>query len=302
MKIIECVPNFSEGQDRAKIDKIADALLSIRGISLLDFSMDPDHHRSVFTFIGSPESVFSGAMAACTKAIELIDMREHSGVHPRIGAADVVPFIPLTGAKMQDAVSVAHRFGRKFGEEFRIPVYFYGEAALNPSRKELPEIRRGGYEGLREKMIDPHWLPDAGFSAFNERAGAMVIGARMPLIAFNVNLNTGDLHVAQDIAKAIRQSSGGLKHVKAIGVPLKSRNIVQVSMNLTNYRETSVYTAFDAVKEQASQRGASIIESELIGLIPEEALQGRPIDDLKLSNFCTDCIIETHIKEMISEL
>jgi glutamate formiminotransferase len=236
-------------------------------------------------------------MAACAKAVEIIDMRRHSGVHPRIGAVDVVPFIPLMGSKMQDAVSVAHRFGRKFGEKCGVPVYFYGEAALNPARRELSDIRCGGYEKLTEKLSDPHWLPDAGPALFNERTGAAVVGARMPLVAFNVNLHTNDLGLAKNIAKSIRQSGGGLRYVKAIGVPLKSRNIVQVSMNLANYRETSLRTAFDAVKEMALQCGVAIVESELIGLIPEEALAGVSADDLQLTNFCADCIIETHLRE-----
>jgi glutamate formiminotransferase len=299
MKIMECVPNFSEGRNREKVNAIADAILSVREIKLLDFSMDCDHHRSVFTFIGSPEDVFTGAMAACKKAIDVIDMRKHEGVHPRLGAVDVVPFVPLGGAEMQDAVALAHRFGREFAGKSLIPVYFYGEAALHPKRKELSEIRRGGYDKLKEKIKDPRWQPDAGPSVFNDRAGATVVGARMPLIAFNVNLNTGDLAMAKAIAAAIRQSGGGLKHVMAIGVPLKSRKIVQISMNLTNYRETSVRTVFDAVKKQASQQGVAILESELIGLVPEAALEGVSADYLQLSRFSTDCIIETHLRKAI---
>lgn len=295
MKIIECVPNFSEGRDREKIDQIATAILSVKDVKLLNFSMDYDHHRSVFTFIGSPESVFFGAMAACTKAVEIIDMRKHSGVHPRIGAVDVAPFVPLSGADMCDAIAVAHRFGRKFGEKNRIPVYFYGEAALHRERKELSYIRRGGYERLHEKIHHPDWIPDAGPAVFNARSGAAVVGARMPLIAFNVNLNTDDLAVAKNIAGVIRQSGGGLKHVMAIGVPLKSRKIVQVSMNLTNYRKTSIRTVFEAVKKQALQCGVAIIASELIGLIPEEALEGVSADYLQLATFCADCIIERHL-------
>jgi len=299
MKIMECIPNFSEGRDREKVGAIADAILAVREVKLLDFSMDCDHHRSVFTFIGSPEDVFTGAMAACKKAIDVIDMRKHEGVHPRLGAVDVVPFVPLGGADMQDAVALAHRFGRDFAGKSRIPVYFYGEAALHHSRKELSEIRRGGYEKLKEKIKDPRWQPDAGPSVFNDRAGATVVGARMPLIAFNVNLNTGDLAMAKTIAAAIRQSGGGLKHVMAIGVPLKSRKIVQISMNLTNYRETSVRTAFDAVKKQVSQQGVAILESELIGLVPEAALEGVSADYLQLSRFSADCIIETHLRKAI---
>ncbi len=299
MKIMECVPNFSEGRNREKVNAIADAVLSIRGVRLLDFSMDGDHHRSVFTFVGSPDDVFMGAMAACTKAVDVIDMREHEGGHPRLGAVDVVPFVPLSGADMQDAVTLAHRFGREFAEISRIPVYYYGEAALHRGRKNLSEIRRGGYEKLKEKIEDPRWQPDAGPAVFNDRSGATIVGARVPLIAFNVNLKTDDLALAKNIAATVRQSGGGLKHVMAIGVPLKSRKIVQISMNLTNYRETSIRAAFDAVKKQASLSGVSILESELIGLIPEEALEGISADDLQLSNFCADCIIETHLRKAI---
>jgi glutamate formiminotransferase len=297
MKVMECVPNFSEGRDRAKVDAIADAVRSVPGVRLLDFSMDGDHHRSVFTFIGSPEAVFAGAMAACTKAADIIDLRKHEGVHPRLGAVDVVPFVPLTGVDMEDAVALARRFGREFAKKCRIPVYFYGEASLHHKRKDLSEIRRGGYEKLKEKIENPHWQPDTGPAVFNDRSGASVVGARMPLIAFNVNLQTDDLSLAKSIAAAIRQSGGGLKHLKAIGVPLKSRKIVQVSMNLTDYRVTSIRTAFDAVKKRAELSGVPILESELIGLIPAEALKGTSADELQLPNFCDDCIIETHLRK-----
>ena len=295
MKIVECVPNFSEGRDEEKVRSIAEAIRSVQGIKLLDFSMDCDHHRSVFTFIGSPECVFVGAMAACEQALDVIDMRAHGGVHPRIGAVDVVPFIPLKGSDMQDAVTLAHRFGHEFAKRNQVPVYFYGAAALHPGRQKLPEIRKGGYEKLREKIKDPLWRPDAGPSAMDDRSGATVVGARMPLIAFNVNLHSDDLDLARRIARVVRESSGGLKNVQAIGVPLRSRNIVQVSMNLTNYKQTSIRTVYDAIHDEALQSGVSILESELIGLIPEEALEGVSVSDLQLSRFSADRIIETHL-------
>jgi glutamate formiminotransferase len=295
MKIMECVPNFSEGRDEKKVREIAEAILSLQTVKLLDFSMDCDHHRSVFTFIGQPEDVLMGAMVACMKALDVIDMRDHEGVHPRLGAVDVVPFIPLGNTDMQDAIALAHRFGHEFAEKNQIPIYFYDEAALHPKRKDLSEIRRGGYEKLKEKIKDPRWFPDAGPAVFNDRSGATVVGARMPLIAFNVNLRTDDLNLAKNIASVIRQSGGGLKHVRAIGVPLKSRKIVQVSMNLTNYRETSIRKVFESVKRQASQAGVAILESELIGLIPEEALAGVSTEYLQLSKLRADCIIETHL-------
>jgi len=295
MKIIECVPNFSEGRKREKIDGITAALSAVEGVRLLDVCVDADHNRTVLTFIGAPEDMEKGAVAVCERAIDLIDMREHRGVHPRIGAVDVVPFVPLKGATMKDAVDVAHRFGRIFGERNKIPVYFYGEAALDPLRRELPDIRKGGYEGLKARINDPLWVPDAGPAHFNPQGGATAVGAREPLIAFNINLATDDLQAAKIIARSIRQSSGGLRHVKAIGVPLRSRNIVQVSMNLTNYKATSLRTVFDEVKKRSSSHGISVLESELVGLIPEEALKGVTAEYLQLSNFRAECIIETHL-------
>jgi glutamate formiminotransferase len=295
MKILECVPNFSEGQDRKKIDAIAAALQDVSGVRLLDICTDADHNRTVFTFIGSPEDIERGAMAACGKALEIIDMREQQGVHPRIGAADVVPFIPLKNAVMADAVETAHRFGRAFAEQNGLPVYFYGEAALVEERRELPHIRKGGYEALERRMKDPKWAPDAGSHVLNERSGATAVGARDFLVAYNVNLASSDLEVARKIAGMVRFSSGGMKHVKAIGVPLKSKGIVQVSMNLTNFRETSVREVFDRVKAEAASHGVKVLESELIGLIPEEALQDVTPQYLMLRDFSEDRIIEKHL-------
>jgi glutamate formiminotransferase len=295
MKIIECVPNISEGCDMKKIDSVATVLSAIKGVRLLNVCVDQDHNRTVLTFIGEPEAVLIGATAACEKALDLIDMRKHRGVHPRIGAVDVVPFVPLRGATMKDAIDLAHRFGRALGEKRNIPVYFYDEAALNPKRRELADVRRGEYEALKARFNDPLWMPDAGPARFDPRSGAVACGAREPLIAYNVNLATDNLQVAKDIACSIRQSSGGLQYVKAIGVPLASRNIVQVSMNLTNYKVTPPRKVFDVVKEKAAACGVSILESELIGLIPEEALDGISAEYLQLSNFCAECIIETHL-------
>ncbi len=295
MKILECVPNFSEGRDSRKIDAIAETLQAIGGVRLLDICTDSDHNRTVFTFIGSPEAIEKGAAAACDRALELIDMRAQQGVHPRIGAVDVVPFIPLKNADMTDAVETARRFGRAFAERNGLPVYFYGEAALVEERRELPHIRRGGYEGLEKRMKEPEWAPDAGPSALNERSGATAVGARDFLVAYNVNLASPDLDVARKIAETIRYSSGGMRFVKAIGVPLKSRGIVQVSMNLTNFRETPVKAVFDRVMSEASRHGVQVLESELIGLIPEEALQGVTPQYLMMRDFSEDRIIERHL-------
>lgn len=295
MKIIECIPNVSEGRNRRTIDAVAEGISRSPGVKLLDVCADPDHNRSVFTFIGGPGDIVRAALTGLSAALERIDMREHGGVHPRIGAVDVVPFVPLRGAAMDDAVEAARRFGRAFGEQNGVPVYFYGAAALQPQRRELPDLRRGGYEGLKRRMEDRLWTPDAGPAAFRPKSGATAVGARQPLIAFNVNLRTDDLDAAREIARNVRFSTGGLKHVRAIGVPLNSRNIVQVSMNLTDFRETSVRSAFNAVREEASKRGVEILESELVGLIPEAALEGLSPETLRLANFREECILERHL-------
>jgi len=295
MKIIECIPNFSEGRNKSVVNAIVAACAQTPGVKILDFSMDYDHNRSVLTFIGSPKTVETAAAATCDKALELIDMRRHTGIHPRIGAVDVVPFVPLRGADMEDAVALAHRFGRALAERNGIPVYFYGAAALEPDRKALSAIRKGQYESLREKITDPAWNPDAGPAVFTPKSGATAVGARKPLIAFNVNLNCCNLKIAKDIAKSIRQSSGGLPHVQALGLHLESRNIVQVSMNLTDYEETPVCRVFDIIKEKAASCGVDILESELIGLIPEAALEGTSVEHLQLCDFCEERIIESHL-------
>ncbi|MCD6486585.1 MAG: glutamate formimidoyltransferase [Syntrophobacterales bacterium] len=296
MKIIECIPNFSEGRNPEFVKSIVDSAAGIEGVKVLDFSMDSDHNRSVLTFIGSPEATLRGAVAACNRAADLIDMRRHSGVHPRIGAVDVVPFVPLKGADMSDAVETAHRFGQIFGRKNNVPVYFYGEATLNQERKKLADIRRGQYEGLRDKIDDPTWAPDIspGGSGFNPHLGATAVGARKPLIAFNINLNSNDIDLARNIAGLIRYSSGGFEHVQAIGVLLESRNIAQVSMNLTDYETTSIRTVFDTVRRKAGEHGTDILESELIGLIPKAALEDTTADYLKLMDFSEERIIENH--------
>jgi glutamate formiminotransferase len=294
MKIIECIPNFSEGKDGDKIQQIVEAVSKTDGVKVLDFTMDGDHDRSVITFIGKPEDVLRGADAACEKALELIDMRTQCGVHPCIGAVDVVPFVPLTGATMADAVEIAHRFGHAFAQKHHIPVFFYGEASLNPERKILSSIRKGQYEGLEEKLKDPSWKPDAGPAHFNPQCGATSVGARKPLIAFNINLDSNNLDVAREIAREIRESSGGMKKVQAIGIPLESRGIVQVSMNLTDYEVTSVKTVFDAVRTKANVSGINILESELIGLIPRRAIEETTAEYLKLESFGPEKILENH--------
>lgn len=294
MKIIECVPNFSEGRDMKKGQALVDAVTAVKEIKILDFCMDGDHHRSVLTFIGAPGAVQEACLAVCLKAIEIIDMREHAGVHPRIGAVDVVPFVPLGNAGMSDAVRIAHDFGRDFSQQAQVPVYFYGEAARSPWKRELSHLRKGGYEALQEHLQDAKWRPDAGPVLFNARAGATAVGARVPLIAFNINLKSDNLTLAQDIARRIRQSSGGLPHVKAIGIWLESRRLAQVSMNLTDYRVTSLRTVFDHIHQEAGLRNTDILESELIGLIPRAALADVTSDYLKLKEFSDQKILESH--------
>jgi len=297
MKIIECVPNFSEGCDLDKIESIASVLKAFPNIRLIDYSGDSDHNRSVFTFLGKPEDVLEAALAASGHALELIDMRKQTGVHPRLGAVDVVPFIPLGKTKMADAVDLAHLFGQQLYERFGVPAYFYGHAALIPARSELANVRRGGYEALAEKMSNPDDAPDAGLPIFNPRAGATAVGARELLVAYNINLNCDDLRLAQKIASLIREKSGGLKHVRAIGVILKSRHLAQVSMNLTNCKETPFKVIYEQVEKLAAERGIEILESELIGLAPKCAFVGTKPQNLKLVNFDKDRLLETHLKD-----
>jgi glutamate formiminotransferase len=297
MKIIECVPNFSEGCDLDKIESIARVLKTFPNIRLIDYSGDSDHNRSVFTFLGKPDDVLEAALAASGKALELIDMRSQTGVHPRLGAVDVVPFIPLGKTKMADAVNLAHLFGHQLYERFGVPAYFYGHAALISERSELANVRRGGYEALAEKMSNPGDAPDAGKPVFNPRAGATAVGARELLVAYNINLNCNDLRLAQKIASLIREKSGGLPHLRAIGVILKSRHLAQVSMNLTNCKETPFKVIYEQVEKLAAERGIEILESELIGLVPKCAFVGTKPQNLKLVNFNKDRLLETHLKD-----
>ncbi len=298
MKIIECVPNFSEGRDSKKLEAIAKVFKSFSGVRLVDFSGDADHNRSVFTFLGKPEDVLEAALASCGKALQLIDMTKQTGVHPRLGAVDVVPFIPLGKTKIKDAVDIAHTFGEQFYERFGVPVYFYGFAALNSHNTELPDVRRGGYEGLADKMSSVKGNPDVGTTKFNARSGATAVGVRDLLVAYNINLASDDLFLARHIASRIREKGGGLKNLRAIGLMLKGRNIVQVSMNLTNCQKTPLKTVFDRVKALAAETGVQILESELIGLMPKCALARTTPEYLKLKDYDENCLLETHMKAL----
>jgi glutamate formiminotransferase len=290
--LIECVPNVSEGRRPEVIARIADAVRSVTTVRLLDYSSDPSHNRSVFTFAGDPDGLERAVLALYERAIADIDLRAHRGEHPRLGAVDVVPFVPLEGATMSDCVALARRTGAAIAGRFGIPIYLYEAASSNPKRRALEDIRRGGFEGLAQKMSLAGWAPDFGPSSPHPSAGASVVGARMPLIAYNINLATDRLDIAKSIASAVRQSSGGLPFVKAMGVALADRGIVQVSMNLTNYEETPVFRAFEAVKQEAEQRGVAILESEIVGLVPAAALFDAARFYLQLKGFSQEQVLE----------
>jgi len=296
MRILECVPNISEGRDQSKITSIAQEVRKHKGVKLLDVSSDVDHNRSVFTFIGEPAAVKKAALSFAMKAIELIDMTKHRGAHPRLGAVDVVPFVPIQGLEMKEAVQWALEFGGELGKR-GVPIFFYEEAATSPERRELPAIRKGEYEGLQEKLRDPQWRPDAGPASFNPQTGATVVGARFPLVAYNVNLKTEDLALAKEIAKKVRFKDGGFPDVRAMGVPLLEKKIVQVSMNLTNYRVTNIPQVYEFIKEQAQKKGVEVDGSEIVGLIPSGVLEGIAQYYLKNPQFSLRQVIEQHVLE-----
>jgi glutamate formiminotransferase/glutamate formiminotransferase/formiminotetrahydrofolate cyclodeaminase len=300
-RIVECVTNFSEGRNQATVQALIDAVASVTGVRVLDHTMDHDHHRSVLTFVGEPEAMIEAAFRAIRVATDLIDLRKHAGVHPRVGATDVVPFIPIRGTTMQDCVHMAKRLGQQVGRELDIPVFLYERAATHRDHAPLESVRRGGLEGLAFRMAsDPDWSPDFGPAHLHETAGAVVIGARPPLIAFNVNLRSTDLEVARSIAKTVRESNGGVPHLKAIGVELASRHMVQVAMNLTDYRVTPLHVAFEAVRAQAALRGVAIAGSEVIGLVPQAALVEAVVDALSLDHFDPRQVLETKIEAALS--
>jgi glutamate formiminotransferase len=301
MPVIECVPNVSEGRRPAVIKELADALRSVAGVRLLDYSSDASHNRSVFTLAGDTASLKQAIAALVERALRQIDLRTHKGEHPRLGAVDVVPFVPIADATMGDCVALAKDVGALLAERFALPIYLYEEAASDPSRRNLEDIRRGEFEGLAEKMARPGWQPDFGPAQPHASGGATVVGARMPLIAYNINLATNRLDVAKKIAAAIRFSSGGFRFVKAMGIKLEERDIVQVSMNLTNYEKTPIHRVFDVVKREAGRHGVAVLESEIVGLVPAAALMETAIHHLQLERFNLDQVLERKLRKTAAE-
>lgn len=299
--LIECVPNFSEGRDTAKVEAIIQALLAGPDVYLLDKEMDRDHNRSVITIVGTRESIGEAALRGIGKAAELIDLNRHQGAHPRVGATDVVPFVPVSGVALEECVRIAEWVAEETWRRFKIPTYLYEAAARTPERRNLENIRRGQFEGLREEVrTNPGRRPDFGEAALHATAGATVVGARKFLIAYNINLNTPDVALAKTIAKKIRTSSGGFPCVKAMGVDLKARNLAQVSMNLTDFETTSIGAAFDAVKIEAAAHGVEIAGSEIVGLVPRKALEDASIHYLRIENFRPELVVENRLAQVLA--
>ncbi len=295
--IVECVPNFSEGRNPAVVGAIADAIERVPGVALLGRESDADHNRSVLTFVGEPESVLAAAFLAAAEAARRIDLTKHAGAHPRMGATDVVPFVPVHGVTTAECVVLAERLGERIGDELSIPVFLYGDAARLPERQNLANVRKGQFEALRDLIgKDPAKKPDFGPEKIHPTAGATAVGARFFLIAYNVNLATHDVPLAKAIAKAIREKDGGLPGVKALGLDLADRKLAQVSMNLVDYRKTSIVTVFREIERRAAEAGASVLESEIVGLVPEDAMKGFETKDVKLARFDeNDQVIERRL-------
>jgi glutamate formiminotransferase len=293
-KLMECVPNFSEGRDEAIVEQIIDEVRKIEGITILDYSSDKDHNRTVLTMIGSPEQVREAAINSAKKAAELIDMSKHEGAHPRMGATDVIPFTPVSNVTIAECVDVAKEVGAEIGS-WGIPVYLYEDAASTPARKNLADVRKGQYEGFFEKIKGEEWKPDFGPQEMNVKSGATAVGARVPLVAFNINLDTPDVEIASKIAKKIRHIGGGLRYVKAIGLKLEERNQTQVSMNLVNYEKSAVYQAFEMVKMEARRYGVNVVGSEVIGTVPMKSLLDVAEYYLQIENFSIDQILEKRL-------
>src|SRR5215831_4336409 len=300
-RLIECVPNFSEGRDPAKVDALVQVMSSVPGVYVLDREMDADHNRSVITLAGEPDAVGEAAVLGAGKAVELIDMTVHKGAHPRVGATDVVPFIPVENVSLEDCVALAKRVGNEIWKRYRIPIFFYEAAATRPDRVNLENVRKGQFEGLREEMKKNHdRQPDIGEPKLHPTAGVTVVGARKFLIAYNVNLNTPDVGIANKIARAIRFSNGGFRYVKSMGVELKARNLAQVSINLTDYEQTPMHRVYAAVKREAERYGVMPVGSEIVGLVPKKAIEMAADYFLQLENFSPSQVFENKLDAALS--
>ncbi|MFB6291193.1 MAG: glutamate formimidoyltransferase [Candidatus Bipolaricaulia bacterium] len=296
-KLLESVPNYSVGRDDEVIDKIVEPFKNHADVKLLDYSADPDHNRLVVTNVGSPEGLFTTTLETIGIAIELIDMNEHAGEHPRMGAVDVIPFTPLKNVTMDEAVELAKRLGGAAAEEYDLPIFLYEEAATRPERENLETIRKGEYENFPKKIDREDWKPDFGPDKVHPTAGVTAVGARKPLVAFNVNLKTDDLGIANEIARKVRHSSGGLRYCKAMGVDLEKDGFVQVSMNMTDYTQTSLHQVFELIRTEADRYGVNIAESEIIGLVPGDALMNAAEHYLRINDFSSDQVIENRLLE-----
>ncbi len=300
-RLVECVPNISEGRDHAKIDTIVAAVRETPGVLLLDVDPDADHNRTVITFVGEPQAIESAVLNLVAQAVALIDLTKHKGEHPRMGAVDVIPFVPLRGVKKHECIELAQRVGQAIWERFKVPIYLYGDAATRPERKDLANIRKGEFENFFAKIQEPDWAPDFGERRVHPTAGVSAVGVRPPLIAFNVNLGTNNLDIAKQIAKAVRGSDGGLRYVKALGFALEGRGIVQVSMNLTNFEKTPIYQVFELIKCEADRWGVPIVGSEIVGLVPQAALLQVAEHFLRLENFSYDQVLENRLTQCLEE-
>jgi glutamate formiminotransferase len=295
-RIVECVPNFSEGRNGETIARLIEAVEAVEGALVLGTHIDADHNRSVITFVAPPEKVVEAALRVVARASELIDLNAHAGQHPRMGACDVLPFIPVRGLSVEECVALAHRAGERIWGELQIPVYFYESAALRAERRNLADVRRGGFELLREKIATlPERAPDVGEARIHPTAGACIVGVRPLLIAYNVTLDTKDISIARQIARRIRERDGGLLHLKALGFELETRGVVQVSMNLTSYERTNLHQAFEAVRREAAKLGVEVIASEIVGLVPQAALFAAAAHFLQLENYSPDLVLENRI-------
>jgi glutamate formiminotransferase len=295
--VIECVPNISEGRDRDRIEEIARAVRAVRGARLLSVSSDAAHNRSVLTLVGDAASLESAVLALFEAALPRIDLTKHSGEHPRMGAVDVVPFIPIRGATVEECVALSRRVGEEIARRFGVPVYLYEDSAASERRRNLAEIRKGEFEGFAEKMKSAEWKPDFGPERPHTTAGVVAVGARPPLIAYNINLGTRDVSIADRIARAIRHVGGGFRYVKAMGVELADRGQVQVSINMTNFKKTPLHRVFECVRSEAERHGVAIVGSEIVGLTPAEALYMAAEHYLRIENFSPDQVLETKLLE-----